>query len=196
MCVCVCMCVCVHVCVCVCVCVHVCVCVCVCVCVVHLYCSVKLSMFNIEKRYRNEIIIIVIIIIIIIIINIIIIIVVTTTTTTTTTTATTTILCCGCLCPQLVWLQRTYGNTNGHINKTNKTEQNINDKSKHKNTQTEQSKQTNDLFHSISQLDTHKAQLPADVSHWGSCGILTFHLLLPCPKIEMTFLPQIFLACG
>ena len=35
-----------------------CVCVCVCVCVVHLHCSVQLSMFNMEKRYRNKIIII------------------------------------------------------------------------------------------------------------------------------------------
>ena len=32
------------------------VCVCVCVCVVHLYCSAQLSMFNMEKRYRNKII--------------------------------------------------------------------------------------------------------------------------------------------
>ena len=30
-------------------------------CVVHLYCSVQLSMFNMEKRYRNKIIIIIII---------------------------------------------------------------------------------------------------------------------------------------
>ena len=48
-------------CVCVCVCVHVCVHVCVCVVVVvnvHWHCSAQLSMFNMEKRYRNEIIII------------------------------------------------------------------------------------------------------------------------------------------
>ena len=51
-----CMCVCVYVCVCVCVCV--CACACVCVCVVHLYCSAQLSMFNMEKHYRNKIIII------------------------------------------------------------------------------------------------------------------------------------------
>ena len=43
----------------------VCVCVCVCVCgrvcgvVVHWHCSAQLSMFNMEKRYRNKIIIIV-----------------------------------------------------------------------------------------------------------------------------------------
>ena len=42
-----------HVCVCVCVCV----CACVHACVVHLYCTVQLSMFNMEKRYRNKIII-------------------------------------------------------------------------------------------------------------------------------------------
>ena len=59
------MCVCVFVCVCVCVCVHVCVCVYVCVCVVvivHWHCSAQLSMFSMEKRYRNNIIIIIIII--------------------------------------------------------------------------------------------------------------------------------------
>ena len=42
-----------------------CVCVCVCVCVVvvvHWHCSAQLSMFNMEKRYRNKIIIIIIII--------------------------------------------------------------------------------------------------------------------------------------
>ena len=59
MCVCVCVCVYVCVCVCVCVCVYVCLCVCVCVdvwvCVVHLHCSAQLSMFNMEKRYRNKI---------------------------------------------------------------------------------------------------------------------------------------------
>ena len=32
---------------------RVCMCVCVCICVVHLYYSVQLSMFNMEKRYRN-----------------------------------------------------------------------------------------------------------------------------------------------
>ena len=37
-----------------------CVCVHVHVCVVHLYCSAQLSMFNLEKRYRNKIIIIII----------------------------------------------------------------------------------------------------------------------------------------
>ena len=42
----------------------VCVCVCVCVCVVHWHCAAQLSMFNMEKRYRNKIIIIIIIIII------------------------------------------------------------------------------------------------------------------------------------
>ena len=49
-------------CVCVCVCVSVCACVCVCVCVVivHWHCSAQLSMFNMEKRYRNKIIIIII----------------------------------------------------------------------------------------------------------------------------------------
>ena len=41
---------------------YVCVCVCVCVCVVHLYFSAQLSMFNMEKGYRNKIIIIIIII--------------------------------------------------------------------------------------------------------------------------------------
>ena len=49
----VCVCVCVLVCVCVCVCVHVC-------CVVHWHCSAQLSMFNMEKHYRNKIIIIII----------------------------------------------------------------------------------------------------------------------------------------
>ena len=45
------------VCVCgVCVCVCVCVCACVSVCVVHLHCSEQLSMFNMEKSYRNKII--------------------------------------------------------------------------------------------------------------------------------------------
>ena len=80
-CVCVCVCVCVCTCMCVCVCVCVCVCMCVCVCVVHLYCSAQLSMFNMEKRYRNKIIIIyniIIVIIIIIIITIIIIIIIIT----------------------------------------------------------------------------------------------------------------------
>ena len=43
------------------VCVCVCVRVCVCVCVVHWHCSAQLSMFNMEKRYRNKIIIIIII---------------------------------------------------------------------------------------------------------------------------------------
>ena len=38
-----------------------CVCVCVCVCVVHWHCSAQLSMFNMEKHYRNKIIIIIII---------------------------------------------------------------------------------------------------------------------------------------
>ena len=33
----------------------------VCVCVVHLYCLAQLSMFNVEKHYRNKIIIIIII---------------------------------------------------------------------------------------------------------------------------------------
>ena len=33
-----------------------------CVCVVHWHCTVQLSMFNMEKRYRNKIIIIIIII--------------------------------------------------------------------------------------------------------------------------------------
>ena len=58
-------CVCVCVCVCVCACVRACVraCVCVCVVVVHWHCSAQLSMFNMEKRYRNKIIIIIIIII-------------------------------------------------------------------------------------------------------------------------------------
>ena len=45
-----------HICVCVCVCV--CVCARVCVVIVHWHCSVQLSMFNMEKRYRNKIIII------------------------------------------------------------------------------------------------------------------------------------------
>ena len=44
--------------VCVCVCVHV----CACAFVVPLYCSGQLSMFNMEKLYRNKIIIIIIII--------------------------------------------------------------------------------------------------------------------------------------
>ena len=47
------------VCVCVCVCVPVCVCVVV-VVIVHWHCSAQLSMFNMEKRYRNKIIIIII----------------------------------------------------------------------------------------------------------------------------------------
>ena len=50
-----------RVCVCVCVCVRTCVRACVraCVCVVvHWHCSAQLSMFNMEKRYRNKIIII------------------------------------------------------------------------------------------------------------------------------------------
>ena len=38
--------------------------VCVCVCVVHWHCTAQLSMFNMEKRFRNKIIIIIIIIII------------------------------------------------------------------------------------------------------------------------------------
>ena len=38
------------------------VCVCVCVCVVHWHCTAQLSMFNMEKRFRNKIIIIIIII--------------------------------------------------------------------------------------------------------------------------------------
>ena len=79
-CVCVCMCVCVCVCMCVsewvseranewvsecvCVCVYVCACVCVCVCVcvviVHWHCSAQLSMFSMEKCYRNKITIIII----------------------------------------------------------------------------------------------------------------------------------------
>ena len=44
------------------ICFHVraCACVCVCVCVVHWHCSAQLSMFNMEKRYRNKIIIIII----------------------------------------------------------------------------------------------------------------------------------------
>ena len=37
-----------------------CVCVCVCVCVVHWHCTAQLSMFNMEKRFRNKIIIIII----------------------------------------------------------------------------------------------------------------------------------------
>ena len=44
-------------CVCVCVCVRACVRACV---VVHWHCSAQLSMFNMEKRYRNKIIIIII----------------------------------------------------------------------------------------------------------------------------------------
>ena len=47
---------------CVCVCVRACVRACVCVVVVHWHCSAQLSMFNMEKRYRNKIIIIIIII--------------------------------------------------------------------------------------------------------------------------------------
>ena len=43
---------------------HVCVCVYVCVCVVHWHCTAQLSMFDMEKRFRNKIIIIIIIIII------------------------------------------------------------------------------------------------------------------------------------
>ena len=43
------------------------VCVCVCVCVVHWHCTAQLSMFNMEKRFRNKIILFIIIIIIIII---------------------------------------------------------------------------------------------------------------------------------
>ena len=35
-----------------------------CVCVVHIYCSAQMSMFQMEKRYRNKIIIIIIIVII------------------------------------------------------------------------------------------------------------------------------------
>ena len=46
--------------VCLCVCVYVCVCVCVCFVVVHWHCSAQLSMFNVEKCYRNKIIIIII----------------------------------------------------------------------------------------------------------------------------------------
>ena len=46
--------------VCVCVCASVCVCVCVVVVIVHWHCSSQLSMFNVEKRYRNKIIIIII----------------------------------------------------------------------------------------------------------------------------------------
>ena len=62
-----CVCVCVRVfCVCVCarVCMYVCVCACVhvCVVIVHWHCSAQLSMFSMEKRYRNKIIIIIIII--------------------------------------------------------------------------------------------------------------------------------------
>ena len=34
--------------------------VCVCVCVVHWHCTAQLSMFNMEKRFRNKIIIIII----------------------------------------------------------------------------------------------------------------------------------------
>ena len=41
----------------------VCACVCLCLCVVHWHCTVQLSMFNMEKRFRNKIIIIIIIII-------------------------------------------------------------------------------------------------------------------------------------
>ena len=36
------------------------VCVCVCLCVVHWHCTAQLSMFNMEKRFRNKIIIIII----------------------------------------------------------------------------------------------------------------------------------------
>ena len=51
-----------RVCVCVCACVRACVRACVCVegGVVHWHCSAQLSMFNMEKRYRNKIIIIII----------------------------------------------------------------------------------------------------------------------------------------
>ena len=58
--------VCVCVCVCVRACVRACVRVCVCVVVVHWHCSAQLSMFNMEKRYRNKIIIIIIIIIVVV----------------------------------------------------------------------------------------------------------------------------------
>ena len=59
--VCVRVCVCVYVRACVCACVRACVCVCVCfVIIVHWHCSAQLSMFNMEKRYRNKIIIIII----------------------------------------------------------------------------------------------------------------------------------------
>ena len=47
-----------RVCVCVCVCGCVCACACLCVVIVHWHCSAQLSMFNMEKRYRNKIIII------------------------------------------------------------------------------------------------------------------------------------------
>ena len=52
---------CVYVCVCecVCMCVRACVRVCVCFVIVHWHCSAQLSMFNMEKRYRNKIIIII-----------------------------------------------------------------------------------------------------------------------------------------
>ena len=60
--VCVRVCVCVHVRVCVCVHVRVCVRACVVVVIVHWHCSAQLSMFNMEKRYRNKITIIIIII--------------------------------------------------------------------------------------------------------------------------------------
>ena len=50
---------CVCVCVCVCACECECVCVCVCVVIVHWHCSAQLSMFNMEKRYRNKIIIVI-----------------------------------------------------------------------------------------------------------------------------------------
>ena len=45
-----------------CVCMCVCVCMCASACEVNLYCSAQLSMFNMEKRYRNKIIINIIII--------------------------------------------------------------------------------------------------------------------------------------
>ena len=43
---------------------------CVCVCVVHWHCTAQLSMFNMEKRFRNKIIIIIIIIIIVSILSV------------------------------------------------------------------------------------------------------------------------------
>ena len=62
MCVCVCVCECVCMCACVRACVRVCVRACMCVCfvvIVHWHCSAQLSMFNMEKRFRNKIIIII-----------------------------------------------------------------------------------------------------------------------------------------